>query len=181
MSHGACCFFSSESFKIEVESDNQLKLCCFRLDIHYILLRDTERPYAELSATTSRAVTSIKNYQNFSKDMQIGLWPKSQDKFLDVCLWEWNFWIISDVLDPPRSATFADVGYPKRGNFVLLKTHPVLCGMMIFSIKLKLHYFGLALVNAWGALPVTLHLYNACLVENLLEKPWWVLKFCHRS
>jgi hypothetical protein len=79
---------------------------------------------------------------------------------------------MSDLLDPLRSKTFADLGFSKRGNFVLLRTHPVLCGMMLFRINLNMQHAGLTLVNAWGALPTVLHLYNACLVERLLEKPW---------
>ena len=104
--------------------------------------------------------------------MHIENWPKANDKLLGLYLWEWDQWIKSDFLDPLRSKTFAGLGLSKRANFVLLKTHPVLCGMMLFRVNLNMQHAGLTLVNAWGSLPIVLHLYNACLAERLLEKPW---------
>ncbi|TVY48091.1 hypothetical protein LOCC1_G002055 [Lachnellula occidentalis] len=143
-----------------------------QLDIHYVLLEDISRPHSELSAAAVQAIATIEAHQDFSKDMQIKNWPKANDNALEFCLWELEQWIKSDMLDPLRSNTFAELGYSKRGSFVLLKSHPVLCGLMLFRFNLNMQYLGLALVNAWGALPATLHLYNACLTEHLLESPW---------
>ncbi|TVY35480.1 hypothetical protein LSUB1_G004598 [Lachnellula subtilissima] len=143
-----------------------------QLDIHYTLLGDISRPHSELSAAAVKATATITAHQDFSKDMHLDSWPKSNDNALEFCLWELDHWIKSDTLDPLRSNTFAELGFSKRGNFVLLKMHPVLCGLMLFRVNLNMQYIGLALVNAWGALPITLHLYNACLAERLLKNPW---------
>ncbi|TVY20665.1 hypothetical protein LARI1_G001186 [Lachnellula arida] len=143
-----------------------------QLDIHYMLLGDISRPHSELSAAAVQASATLKAHQDFSKDMHIGNWPKSNDKAYEFCIWELDQWVKSDLLDRLRSKTFEELGYSKGGNFVLLKMHPVLCGMMLFRVNLNLQYLGLMLVNAWGALPITLHLYNACLAERLLDNPW---------
>jgi len=137
-----------------------------------MFLADTHRAHSELLSTAKRATATVKAYQNFSKDMHIVNWPKSNDRLLELNLWEWNQWILTDFLDPSRSKTFAQLGYSKRGNYVLLKTHPVLCGMMLFCINLNMQHLGITLCNAWGALPTVLHLYTACVTESLLEKPW---------
>jgi len=151
---------------------NSLTVKPYRLDIHYMLLKDMSRPQVELSVVASQAKATINAYLDFSKDMHIVNWPKSNDKVLEHSIWEWDQWILSDHLDPPRSKVFSRLREPKRGKFVLLRTHPVLCGLMLFRIKLILQESGLTLANAWGALPTVLHLYNACLAQRLLVKPW---------
>jgi len=43
---------------------------------------------------------------------------------------------------------------------------------MLFRINLTMQEFGLTPVNAWGALPIVLHLYHAAAVEGNLKKSW---------
>ncbi|TVY78229.1 hypothetical protein LSUE1_G004193 [Lachnellula suecica] len=136
-----------------------------QLDIHYMLLGDIDRPYSELSAAATRATTTIETYQDFSNDMYLSTWPKANDDILKLHLWECDQWILTDVLGPLRSETYASLGYPSRGEYVL-------CGMMLFRSSLIMQEVGMSLVNAWGSLPAVLHLYNACLADHLLEKPW---------
>lgn len=151
---------------------NLLNTRSYRLDIHYVLLGDMSRPHSELSAAAVQATGTLTAHQDFSKDMHIGNWPKSNDKPYEFCIWELDQWVKSDPLDRRRSKTYEELGYSKGGNFVLLKMHPVLCGMMLFRVNLNLQFLGLTLVNAWGALPITLHLYNACLSAGLLDNVW---------
>lgn len=137
-----------------------------------MLLKDIDRPHSELTAAAKEATSTIKSYQRFSENMSIVNWPESNDKLLEFYLIEWKQWMVTDLLDPLRTKTFGQLGESKRGNFVLLKNHPVLCGIMLFRLNLNMQHSGILLSNAWGALPTILHLYNACLSERLLEKSW---------
>ena len=137
-----------------------------------MLLKDAERPFEELTAGVTQAISTIERYQDFSKDMQMKSWPKSNDVMLNYHLLLWKQWLASDVLDPIRDAHFKDARMPKRGTFALLKAHPVLCGMNLFHVKLITQKFGLIVTNAWGAVPAILHLYNACTSRGLVNKHW---------
>ena len=57
-------------------------------------------------------------------------------------------------------------------NYQLLKSHPVLCGLIAYSLKVRYHELGVAFANAWGSLLYTYHLYNAVRQERLLPQTW---------
>lgn len=137
-----------------------------------MLLEDMKRPQSELLAAARKAVATVETYQDFSKDMHMSSLPKSHGDVTKFYLWEWNEWMILDILDRPRTDCYNDVNMPKEGEFVLLKAHPVLCGMMMFRLKLELQATGMAISGAWGAVCNVLHLYNACVAEKLLKIPW---------
>jgi hypothetical protein len=139
-----------------------------------MLLNDMEMAHFELRAAAVRAIVSVKTYKGFSKNMYIVNWPESNQRLLELHLWEWNQWIVNDCLDSVRSSVFNDIGESKGGNHVLLKRHPVLCGMMLFRLKLNKQEAGMSLCTAWGSLPISMHLYNACLAEGILQQPWSV-------
>ncbi|KAL2071993.1 hypothetical protein VTL71DRAFT_11336 [Oculimacula yallundae] len=144
------------------------------LDIHYVMLEDMNRPFNELSSAATRVTGVVKRYQDFSRDMHIGHWPKhnTNEQLLIAVDWEMNQYILTDFLDPLRETAYQNNGLTKKGSHVLLKRHPVLCGLMLFRTNLIMQQVGLALVNAWGGLPTVLHLYNACLSQGLLRQPW---------
>jgi hypothetical protein len=143
-----------------------------QLDIHYMLLADKSRAQAELATAATRAVDALKEYLEFSKDMYIVNWGKNNDRFLKQIMEECELWIKNDFLDPVRTAAYRNLGFDKGGTFVLLKRHPVLCGMMLFRLNVIMQDTGITLVNAWGALPTILHLYNAALMQQTLKQPW---------
>jgi hypothetical protein len=143
-----------------------------QLDIHYVLLRDASRAQAELFIAATRTVDTLKEYLEFSKDMHIVNWPKNNDMFLKQITGECG-WIKNDFLEYIRTLVHKKLSFSdKGGSFVLVKRHPALCGMIIFRLNIIMQDIRITLVNAWGALPTVLHLYNAALVERTLTKPW---------
>ncbi len=144
-----------------------------QLDIHYILLEDTPRPFHELSIASARIAGTIREYLEFSKNMHVSTWPKSNDKVLEHIIFDCQIWIDQDFLEPIRATVYSQAALPKpSGTHVLLKRHPLLCGMMLFRLSIVMQNLGITLVNAWGAVPNSLHLYNAAVVEHTLKKPW---------
>jgi hypothetical protein len=142
-----------------------------RLDIHYILLGETGRAQTELFSAATRATATVKRHQNFSINWQVGNWSKKFEKGLEFLLWEWDQWMLTDNIRPLRTKLFAKLGIQTE-HFVLLRRHPVLCGMMLSRVNACMQHIDLGLVNYFAALPSVLHLYHACLAEGLLNKPW---------
>lgn len=144
-----------------------------QLDIHYVLLEDTSRPFDELSAFTKSTVDSVKSYLEFSKGMKVGAWPKSNDRALEYFVFQCETYVGQDFLDPIRTAEYKSVNRVKQGgSYVLFKRLPVLCGMLLFRTMIIKHCYGIALANAWGSLQSILHLYNATVMEGTLTKLW---------
>ncbi len=105
--------------------------------------------------------------------MHVSTWPKNHDKALEGLIFDCEMWIKKDFLGPLRTHLYAQIGFPKaKGTHVLLKRHPLLCGMMLFRLSVVTQDIGIVLVNAWGAVPSILHLYNAAVAEHTITKSW---------
>lgn len=140
-------------------------------DIHYILLVDIIRAQSELSEAVVQAIATLKEYFDFSEHINITDHAKIYDGTLTQ-IHKLCEWIKSDFLHAERSRVFQERRENEKDDFVLLKRHPVLCGMMLFHLNLCMQNTGLGLVGIWEAIPAVIHLYNACLAEELLPEPW---------
>jgi hypothetical protein len=123
-------------------------------------------------ATGLRSKATLENYLAFIKEMN-----KSRDKpIIDTAqqlIDDISLLIIEDRLWRARGVTFGDYDHPRAAErYVLLKSHPVLCGMIHLRVALEVQMRGLNFAYRWGWLIAILHLYNACLLEKVLRKPW---------
>lgn len=57
-------------------------------------------------------------------------------------------------------STIERAGTPKE-DFALFKSHPLLCGVLIFHFNLRMQELGLILMNAWGTGIYAAYMYNA--------------------
>jgi hypothetical protein len=144
------------------------------LDIHYVLLEDTSRAQNELFTGAKRTVDTLKEYLEFSKNMHIANWPAKNNMILRAVLEQCENMVLNDFIDGIRTDAYDVLEMPehKGGTFVLMKRHPVLCGMLLFRLHVIMQGLGITLVNAWGSLTCVLHLYNAAYSEGTLSKPW---------
>lgn len=150
-----------------------------QLDIHYVLLEDTSRAYQELTKNAKQIVDTLRQYQHFSKRMFIENWGEGNDRMLDDFAQETEAWFKTDWIEPLRTRTFRSGNLPVPESdryYVLMKRHPVLCGMVLFRLKVLMQAIGITLVNAWGSLTTVLHLYNAAKVEGAISTPWMDLE-----
>lgn len=146
-----------------------------QLDKHYMLLDDTNRAHQELADSCEEITGTLQQYQDFSENMSISTWGEFNDNALQGLIHEWEWWLVQTWFH----RAFQDMKIPVQENdryFVLLERHPVLCGMLLFRLKMVMQSLGVILVNAWGSLPTVLHLYNAARVEGALVKPWMDLE-----
>lgn len=140
------------------------------LDIHNVLRQHVVRPFDELQATAKRAVSTMDDYFRLSRNKQISTWAPQNDAAFRQIRDLAEQWALTDKcaqlpLQVPRGA-------PKVQPFYLLKNHPVLSGLLMFNLNMRLQEAGITLCNAWGSVIYPAHLYNACRQSANWETEW---------
>ena len=54
----------------------------------------------------------------------------------------------------------------------MLKSNPLLCGLIMFNFKMRAQELGVTFANAWSSILTTAQIYNAVRQERLLAVPW---------
>lgn len=54
----------------------------------------------------------------------------------------------------------------------MLRSNPLLCGLIMFNFKMRAQDLGVTLANAWSSILTTAQIYNAVRQEKLLSLPW---------
>jgi hypothetical protein len=154
--------------------------CQLYLDIHHVMIShpmgNMGMAHRELQKMGLYATQTLQSYAKFSEKMSIDTWPKENDKILQYIRTETEEWINSDIYFPAQQQLFKSTKLPPSiiRPYSLFSRHPLLCGLMLFRLNMRLEEAGITLVNAWGSLPSVLHLYNAVKHEspNASFPPW---------
>ncbi|KAI1453562.1 hypothetical protein F4805DRAFT_461664 [Annulohypoxylon moriforme] len=144
------------------------------LDIHYILRERTEKCFDTLEKNLKSFDWEIEEYFKFHVNLKIDNWPASNDVMLRQYQRKIQ-WILDDPGYKIKIKACRTLGaHPpvsmKRNS--LLKTSPVLAGLMLYHFRSEIWDIGIALANAWGSIAYSLHLYNALRSEKLLSGVW---------
>ncbi|MCJ1231126.1 hypothetical protein MMC12_007802 [Toensbergia leucococca] len=138
------------------------------LDIHHILREDLYRGFQELRVTASRIKHIVHGYFHFLPELPSIKWPFEKDRllyFVELI----DLWISRDVLLLKRKA-----GYMARPGkpYHLLSQHPMMCGIMMFSLELKMQQAGMEYANNSFFIMTTVHLYNTLWQNGFLSIRW---------
>ncbi|KAI0880217.1 uncharacterized protein GGS22DRAFT_175449 [Annulohypoxylon maeteangense] len=144
------------------------------LDIHYILREHAGKCLETLQKNLKFFDREIEEYFKFHKNLKIENWPASNDHMLREYQRK-----IKWVLDDPGYKVKAKAYEKLSGHAplsmeknLLLKTSPILSGLMLYHFRSEIWDIGIALANAWGSITYSLHLYNALRSANLLTRTW---------
>lgn len=150
--------------------------CRIYLDIHHTMLSKTGMAHKELQAEGLHVSKTLQEYADFSKDMSVETWPKQNDKFLQMIKLEADLWVNKDTIAVAQKKVFNSAGLSESyiKPYSLISRQPILCGLMLFRLNLRMQEAGTTLVNAWGSLPSIMHLYNATKQESPVDSfpPW---------
>jgi hypothetical protein len=150
--------------------------CRVYLDIHHTMLSAIGMAHKTLQTEELRVSKTLQDYSEFSKDMSIETWPKQNDRILQMIKLEADLWVNKDILSVATKKLYNSVGLPESyiKPYSLLSRQPILCGLLIFRLNLRMQEVGTTLVNAWGSLPSIMHLYNAVKQESSPDNfyPW---------
>ncbi|DAA75324.1 TPA_exp: Uncharacterized protein A8136_1721 [Trichophyton benhamiae CBS 112371] len=138
------------------------------LDIHHTLRGDVRRGLSDLMATANMIDESINDNFQYHKSLRVTGWPRSNDTVLEKIQQFIGLWVKRDPVGEARRR----LKQPPREPYMLLSSHPLLCGLITYSLKAKFQEVSLAFAGAWGSILYTYHLYNAVKQEKLLRNNW---------
>ncbi|KAE9369320.1 hypothetical protein N431DRAFT_413162 [Stipitochalara longipes BDJ] len=142
------------------------------LDIHHTLRDEVIVIPRTLLGTAVIATENINRYLELSGGLiKPATWPKKNEDALRAFVKEMDYCISNDPIFPLKEAHLRREKCPPPEPsewFWLYKRHPVLCGVMQFTIMLATQQWGLMMVNAMGTAIFPAHFYNSM---RQLEEP----------
>ena len=135
------------------------------LDIDKALQEDIGRGLSELQASGTHVASILKKY-NSSLPCSCQQLPAFNmiNGFIDC-------WILGDPLDQYKS-TITSTPSPARQPFLLLKRHPLLCGLFQFQLHAHLQHYSINLANMSGPVLCAAYLYESCRQAGYLKQIW---------
>lgn len=150
--------------------------CQVYLDIHHTMLSGIGMAQKQLLTLGLHISKTLQEYADFSKAMSVETWPKENDQFLQMLKLEADLWVNKDTLSTAQKKIFKSQGLPESNikPYSLFSRQPILCGLFLFRLNMRMQEAGSILVNAWGSLPSVMHLYNAIKQESPKDDfPLW--------
>ncbi|KAF8866371.1 hypothetical protein BDZ45DRAFT_339028 [Acephala macrosclerotiorum] len=146
------------------------------LDIHHILRETVDSAFQELNSTAFRFEKTLDRYFQLSAGLaKPKTWPKKNEQALREMRETLDECVFKDAIFPLKESQCRSMNYPappETERFYLYKRHPVLCGILTFSILLEQRELGLALAQCMGTVIYPAHLYNALRVKKNPAAPW---------
>ena len=138
------------------------------LDIHHDMREKVSSGFGRLQLFAQQAKKTVMDYKHSTqtpstKVPTTRLSMGSIDKLIMIL----DFWYLGDAMLPMRSNTTSSTE-----QFYLLRSHPLLCGIMSFHVILKLHDIGISFANERCMLTIA-HFYNLVRQQkSSLTKVW---------
>lgn len=155
-------------YKEYKDNDIPLWLCLagqMYLDILRELHGQLDKSFAQVTNFTKTVDSSITTAMEFRGKLQAPTWPSKGDATLKDIVRLAKFW-----QSDPIGALKASRGEPAKPD-VLLRRHPLFCGLWMHYISTAYHKVGVDYANAWGSIIYTYQLYHALQQEKLLDVP----------
>ncbi|KAK4168249.1 hypothetical protein QBC43DRAFT_201563 [Cladorrhinum sp. PSN259] len=144
------------------------------LDIHHILREEVPDVAKHVINQISTIGETIGRHLEFHKDLKIDTWPASNDRELTGMIQKVH-WIVEDPIHQIKIKNYARMKIlPPESTQPnsMLRSSPVIAGLMLYHFRFELHDVGIAVANCWGSITYSWHLYNALKSEKLLSGIW---------
>ena len=140
------------------------------LDITHIRRDRIGSSFRDLQATGRQAKKTLNNALAQPHSV---LWPEQNDKILRNTLEFIDYWITKDAIDKMRRVLLKSM-YDKgiTEPYYLFSRHPLLCGLLQFSLTMMMREAGSAMAMCWGSILYVCHLYNALRQTSNLSVLW---------
>ncbi|KAL3481566.1 hypothetical protein BJX99DRAFT_218513 [Aspergillus californicus] len=128
------------------------------LDVHHTMRHSALGAFGDLRMSGLRIQKTVKDYLELSKTHpQPEFWPKECDRAIQSISTAVESWIIQDPFHGIRK--FDRVGPPPEKH-ELLSQHPILCGLLLFNLNLRMQFAGQQLVTQWSDVQQLAFLHN---------------------
>ena len=136
------------------------------LDINKALQEDVGRGLSDLQASGTHVASVLKKYNSTlpCSCQQLPAFEKI-NTFIDR-------WILGDALGQFKSKLIKSSTLPVMEPFLLLKRHPLLCGLFQFQLYAHLQYHSINLANTSGPVLCAAYLYESCRQAGYLKQIW---------
>ncbi|WWC86002.1 uncharacterized protein L201_000873 [Kwoniella dendrophila CBS 6074] len=132
--------------------------CQIFVDINLVLGSDAKRGVSELVQGATDMLKTFDRRKQHEVQPPNGTWPKENEMIVDIFRHELDIW---KTMTPQRQM-YSIVPNHMSVQLSLFERDPMLCGLVLFRLRMKYQQLGLTLVNAYGAVLSTAHLYTAC-------------------
>ncbi|KAG8627469.1 hypothetical protein KVT40_004952 [Elsinoe batatas] len=139
--------------------------CQMLIDIHNLSGTKVGRGFQDLKLTGVRAQKTLKEHLDFhgNPGLRSPNWPSTNDTFVERVVWDVETFILGDPVvftgKYMLQQTAKQLGRT-REDFFLYRWSPVLSGLLMFNINLRMQELGLTLMNAYGTGIYMAYLYN---------------------
>lgn len=135
------------------------------LDVQRVLRNKSARGFVEMTVFGKFIARTVEENLRFQKSVPpLDNWPERNNQVLRNLIVDSQIWP-SDPVNDFRTKTRTPTSEPN----ILLKRHPVFCGLWMHHQRLAFHEAGVVFVGAWGSVMYTGHLYVSILQEKLLR------------
>ncbi|KAL1856690.1 hypothetical protein Plec18170_003661 [Paecilomyces lecythidis] len=131
------------------------------LDVHHIMRHSTLGAFGDLRMSGLRIQKTIDDYLQLSRTHpQPKFWPKEGDMEIQAIGSTVKTWIIEDMFLDIRVLSELDrIGSPPEKH-ALFSQHAILCGLVLFSLNLRMQSVGQKLVTQWYDVQQLAFLHN---------------------
>ncbi|KAI9738395.1 MAG: hypothetical protein M1834_008898 [Cirrosporium novae-zelandiae] len=142
------------------------------LDIHHVLRENVSKGFQELRLAGLRTRKILDDHFQLSRSLPYpGTWPKRNDRGLEQIKEMIDFWITRDNLYEVKKHA-APVQSMDHQEFSFYERHPLVCGLLMFNVNLKMQEAGITFVNAWGTVVYLIYLLNAVQQTGVVTLNW---------
>lgn len=133
------------------------------LDVNNILRSQPGKAFQDLRPSGLRTKKILVQHSKFHEtlpDPDQKNWARSNEDVLKEIQSDITFFVESDWFLPKAGPANMRSGHT-CGSFALYKAHPLLCGVLMFNLSLRMQELGQLLMNAWGTGMYLAHMYNS--------------------
>ena len=147
------------------------------LDIHHTLGEHISRGLQEFRATTAQVKVTVDESCRYARSLG-GKWCENNADYLKELQWNGDFiktWVTDDALMNMRLKSTAGFDFSRHGvgkPYLLLRQHPLMCGLQMLALELKIQQGSVAYANNHGYVMAAAHLYNAVQKQGYLQLSW---------
>lgn len=141
-------------------------------DIHHILGQSIGNPFVDLQKLGTTAKDVIANAIDRRERLKSYCWPPEHDATIkENCINIIDAWLFDDewrrdVKVMAKGAYFIDEDHH------LFRRHPLICGLMEFSIRAMIQELGYYALNTYNSAVTVAYLYNTIQQEGLCSTGW---------
>ena len=133
------------------------------IDVNIAMQGTTGRANQEMRKGVTEMLDSLRRRSLYESEIPPSTWPTENEEITGYFQTELERWLTVDPIRVIKKHVHGAVGDTPSAFF---DRSPILCGLMLFKFRLKYQDLALTLVNAWGTILSTAHLYLACQLQD---------------